>query len=64
MNFVGTSRKHIYTHFIYINRNLSETLYRIHVKQTGTASLSVDGTPVSGHVLPCGKDVYAVEVTV
>jgi cellobiose phosphorylase len=47
-----------------VTRRYRGSLYRIHVKQTGTASLSVDGTPVSGHVLPCGKDVYAVEVTV
>ena len=40
--------------------------YRIHVRATGSYSLTVDGAAVSGKVIPFaeGKTEYAVEVTV
>ena len=40
-------------------------MYHIHVKQTGRASMTVDGAAVSGKVIPdTGKAEYKVEVTV
>ena len=47
-----------------VNRRYRGSLYRIHVKQTGIQSLSVDGAPLAGNILPCGKSEYLVEVTV
>ena len=47
-----------------VSRRYRGSLYRIHVKQTGAASLSVDGEPFAGDVLPNGKAEYLVEVTV
>ena len=47
-----------------VSRRYRGSLYRIHVKQTGKPSLSVDGVPFQGDVLPNGKAEYLVEVTV
>ena len=38
--------------------------YTIRVRRTGTASVTVDGEPFAGSVLPLGKASYTVEVTV
>ena len=45
-------------------RRYRGSLYRIHVKQTGTKFLSVDGVPLAGNLLPCGNAEYLVEATV
>ena len=47
-------------------RRYRGAVYRIHVKATGSYSLTVDGAAVSGKVVPFaeGKTEYAVEVTV
>lgn len=48
-----------------ITRRFRGAVYHIHVVQTGAYSLTVDGAPVSGKVIPAtGKDSYTVEVTV
>ena len=47
-----------------VSRRYRGSLYRIHVKQTGSYSVSVDGAPLAGDVLPNGKAEYLVEVTV
>ena len=48
-----------------ITRRFRGAVYHIHVVQTGAYSLTVDGAPVSGKVIPAtGKDNYTVEVTV
>ena len=47
-----------------VSRRYRGSLYRIHVRQTGEPSLSVDGVPLAGDVLPNGKAEYQVEVTV
>ena len=46
-----------------VTRRYRGSTYRIHVAKTGAHSLTVDGQPVSGKVLPAGKDTYIVEVT-
>ena len=46
-------------------RRYRGALYRIHVRQTGNYSLTVDGQPVEGRLIPnAGKQEYHVEVTV
>ncbi len=45
-------------------RRYRGSIYRIHVKKTGAYTLSVDGTALSGRVLPIGNAEYTVEVTV
>ena len=45
-------------------RRYRGSCYRIHVRQTGTYSLTVDGRALSGKVLPGGNPEYSVEVTV
>ena len=48
-----------------VRRRYRGALYRIHVRQTGTYSLTVDGQPVEGKRIPdAGKTEYYVEVTV
>ena len=48
-----------------VRRRYRGSLYRIHVRRTGTWSLTVDGTPVNGKLIPnTGKTEYRVEVTV
>ena len=48
-----------------VRRRYRGALYRIHVRQTGTYSLTVDGQPVEGRLIPdTGKNEYHVEVTV
>ena len=48
-----------------VRRRYRGALYRIHVRQTGTYSLTVDGQPVEGKLIPdAGKKEYHVEVTV
>ena len=48
-----------------ITRRYRGAQYNIHVKQTGTYSLTVDGAAVEGKVVPdSGKAEYCVEVTV
>ena len=46
-------------------RRFRGTEYTIHVKRTGEKSLTADGKPVSGSIVPLsGKDAVQVEVTV
>ncbi len=48
-----------------VERRYRGALYHIHVRQTGTQSLTVDGAPVQGKLIPdVGKNEYYVEVTV
>ena len=48
-----------------VDRRFRGAMYHIHVKQTGRASMTVDGTAVEGKVIPdTGKAEYRVEVTV
>ena len=48
-----------------VDRRFRGAMYHIHVKQTGRASMTVDGAAVSGKVIPdTGKAEYQVEVTV
>ena len=46
-----------------VHRKYQGSAYHIHVKQTGKASLSVDGAPITGNLLPKGEKEYYVEVT-
>ena len=45
-------------------RRYQGSTYRIHVAKTGTCSVRVDGEAISGKILPKGKEIYHVEVTV
>ena len=49
-----------------VSRRYRGAVYHIHVTQTGTYSLTVDGVAVSGNIIPVadGKTEYRVEVTV
>jgi len=48
-----------------VTRRFRGTAYRIHVKRTGTASITMDGVAVSGNVLPLSDQAEAaVEVTI
>ena len=47
-----------------VHRRYRGSLYHIRVKQTGTPSVTVDGAPIPGNILPFGKQEYTVEVTV
>ena len=47
-----------------VTRRYQGSTYRIHVQKTGVYSLTVDGTAISGKVLPRGRKEYTVEVTV
>jgi len=47
-----------------VHRKYQGSTYHIHVKQTGSRSVSVDGAPITGNILPKGKKEYFVEVTV
>ena len=44
-------------------RRYRGSTYHIHVKRTGTRSMSVNGTPITGNLLPNGEKEYNVEVT-
>ena len=46
-----------------VNRRYQGSLYHIHVTKTGNPSISVDGTALTGNVLPKGEKEYHVEVT-
>ena len=47
-----------------VDRRFRGAVYHIHVKQTGTPSMTVDGAPIEGKVIPdTGKTQYTVEVT-
>ncbi len=46
-----------------VTRRYQGSEYRIHVAQTGKRSVTVDGAPLEGNVLPRGKASYQVEVT-
>ncbi len=46
-----------------VTRRYQGSQYRIHVAQTGKRSVTVDGAPLEGNVLPRGKASYQVEVT-
>lgn len=47
-----------------VRRRFRGAAYSIHVKRTGTRSLTVDGKPVEGSLIPdTGKTSYQVEVT-
>ena len=46
-----------------VDRKYQGSVYHIHVKQTGARSVSVDGAPITGNILPKGKKEYHVEVT-
>lgn len=47
-----------------VDRRYRGAVYHIHVKQTGTSSMRVDGAAVEGKVIPdTGKAEYQVEVT-
>ena len=47
-----------------VDRRYQGSVYHIHVKQTGTPSVSVDGEPIPTSILPKGNQEYHVEVTV
>ena len=47
-----------------VHRKYQGSTYHIHVKQTGAKSVSVDGAPITGNILPKGEKEYNVEVTV
>ncbi len=47
-----------------VDRRYQGSVYHIHVKQTGSPSVSVDGAPIASKILPKGKPEYHVEVTV
>jgi len=47
-----------------VTRRYQGSTYRIHVRKTGTYSLTVDGAAIPGKVLPRDKKEYTVEVTV
>ena len=48
-----------------VDRRYRGAVYHIHVRQTGSASMTVDGAAVSGNRIPLaeGKETYHVEVT-
>ena len=48
-----------------VDRRYRGAMYHIHVRQTGSASMTVDGAAVSGNRIPLaeGKETYHVEVT-
>ena len=46
-----------------VNRRYQGNLYHIHVKQTGVQSVSVNGAPITGNILPKGEKEYNAEVT-
>ncbi len=48
-----------------VDRRYRGAVYHIHVRQTGSASMTVDGAAVSGKRIPIaeGKETYQVEVT-
>ncbi len=47
-----------------VDRRYRGSLYHIHVRQTGSCSLSVDGKAVEGKTIPAGVGEFTVEVTV
>jgi len=48
-----------------VSRRYRGAVYNIHVRRTGSYSLTVDGAPQEGKlIVPTGKDTYQVEVTV
>jgi len=47
-----------------VHRQYQGSTYHIRVKQTGHPSVSVNGTPIAGNILPKGEKEYHVEVTV
>ena len=48
-----------------VDRRYRGAMYHIHVRQTGSASMTVDGAAISGNRIPIteGKETYQVEVT-
>ena len=46
-----------------VDRQYQGSVYHIHVKQTGSRSVSVDGAPIPSNILPKGNEEYYVEVT-
>ena len=47
-----------------VKRRFRDGIYHIHVRSTGGKSVTVDGKPLEGNVIPLGKGDIYVEVTV